>query len=219
MLACSAVFSWLNAQRLQAADAGVSRAWRLLALGWMAYFSGQLILAWYQLARGTDAPYPSAGDLFFLAAYPFFLAALFSFIKAYRGAGFGVGTERRENRLVAMAGAGCAVLAVPLLIPTARAETAPLETALNIAYPALDLMLVVPVIALVRMALAMRGGAMAGVWIALLAGFAFMCAGDVLFAYFSALGFKGLDPLVHTTYILSYGMVAEGARRQLAILS
>jgi hypothetical protein len=219
LLALAAAFAWFNGRRLAGADEGISRAWRLLSLGWMAYCAGQLVLAWFQLVRGTDAPYPSPGDLLFLLAYPFFFAALVAFIRAYRGAGWAVGSPGQQGRLAAAVGAGCAAVALPLLTPTAVAQTPPLQTALNMAYPALDLLLVIPLVLLLRMALALRGGAVAGVWIAVLAGFAFMCAGDVLFGYFSALGYKGLDPYVHATFILSYGLVAEGARRQHALLA
>ena len=83
----------------------------------------------------------------------------------------------------------------------------------------LDLALVVPVVLLVRMTMALRGGAVARVWTSVLAGFAFLCAGDILFAYLSALGRVGLDPFVHATYILAYGLVADGARRQRALLA
>jgi hypothetical protein len=107
---------------------------------------------------------------------------------------------------------------VPLLWPTATAPTHLYETALNLAYPVLDLALVVPLVLLVRVTMALRGGAVARVWTSILLGFAFMCAGDILFAYFSALGRVGLDPYVHATYILSYGLVAAGARRQHALL-
>ena len=46
-----------------------------------------------------------------------------------------------------------------------------------------------------------------------------MCAGDVLFAYFTALGQTGLDPFVHGAYILSYGLIAGGVRKHLALVA
>ena len=51
-----------------------------------------------------------------------------------------------------------------------------------------------------------------------LAGFVCLCFGDIFFAYFTALGQQHLDPYVHGTYILSYALVAGGARRQLELL-
>jgi hypothetical protein len=218
LLALSAYFSHRNARALANADDHVSEAWSRLAMGWMMYFLGQLCLGWYQL-RGLEAPYPSLGDAFFLGAYPFFIPSLVGFIRAYRSAGFALGTNRQQAVLGGAVGAVCLAVALPLLKPALLAPTPAVETALNLAYPVLDLALVVPVALLVRMVFAFRGGAVAWVWASLLAGFAFLSAGDVLFAHFSALGRVGLDPYVHATYILAYGLVADGARRQLALLT
>jgi hypothetical protein len=218
LLGAAALFSYRNSTGLSSGHEPVAAAWRRLAMGWLMYFFGQACLGWYQLWRGGTAPYPSIGDLFFLASYPFFFAALSGFLHAYRDAGYAVDTSAAQGRLAAYVSVGCLAVAVPLLHPAAVAPTRAAETALNLAYPLLDLALVVPVVLLVRMAVAFRGGEVARIWGCILAGFAFMCAGDVLFGYFSALGRVGLDPFVHATYILSYGLIAEGARRQLALL-
>jgi hypothetical protein len=45
-----------------------------------------------------------------------------------------------------------------------------------------------------------------------------MCAGDVLFAYLTALAQAGLDPFLHAAYIVSYGLVAAGVRRHLGLM-
>jgi hypothetical protein len=218
LLGLAAFYSYRNARGLATAQAGVAAAWGRLAAGWVCYFLGQLCLAWYQLLRATDAPFPSVGDALFLCAYPLFFVSLLGFLRAYREAGFAVGSAAAQGRLAGLVSAGCLAVAVPLLHPAAVAPTRAVETALNLAYPILDLALVVPVVLLVRMTLAFRGGTVARMWASVLAGFAFMCAGDVLFAYFSALGRTGLDPFVHATYLLSYGLVADGARRQSTLL-
>ncbi|HSD27319.1 MAG TPA: hypothetical protein VLL75_08440 [Vicinamibacteria bacterium] len=41
---------------------------------------------------------------------------------------------------------------------------------------------------------------------------------DACFAYFQSLGEVSLDPFVHATYLLSYGLIAGGADRQLELL-
>jgi len=217
LLACCAYFSWSNARALYTADHDISSAWVRLATGWTLYCMGQMTLGWYQIVKGTDAPFPSRADAFYLLAYPCFLAALLAFLHVYRQAGFGVGTVAQQWALGAAVGVSCLTVAIPLLRPALAAPTSTGETALNLAYPVLDLALVAPLVLLMRVAFALRGGSVAGVWAAVLAGFAFMCAGDVLFAHFSALGKVGLDPYVHATYIVSYGLVAEGARRQGAL--
>ena len=219
LLGLAAVFAHLSAQGLASAHDDVASAWRRLSLGFLLFFLGQASLGWYQLVKGTAAPYTSIGDAFFLAAYPFFFASLLGFLRGYREAGFAVDSASAQRQLAGYASVGCVAVAVVALRPTATAPTHLYETALNLAYPILDLALVVPVVLLVRLTLGMRGGAVARIWTSMLAGFAFTCAGDVLFGYFSALGRVGLDPYVHATYILSYGLMADGARRQRGLLA
>jgi hypothetical protein len=219
LLGCCAFFSFRNARALESADHDIASAWLRLAVGWLLYCLGQVTLGWYQIVKGTDAPFPSLGDAFFLLAYPCFLAALLAFLHVYRAAGFGVGTLAQQWALAGAVGVSSLTVAIPLLRPALAAPTSTGETALNLAYPVLDLALVVPLVLLMRVAFALRGGSVAGVWGPVLGGFAFMCVADVLFAHFSALGKVGLDPYVHATYIVSYGLVAEGARRQGALVA
>lgn len=219
LLVLAAVYSHLNASGLASAHDEVASAWRRLALGFTLYVLGQGSLGFYQVVKGTTAPFPSIADAFFLSAYPFFFVSLLGFLRGYREAGFSVDSATTQGRLAVFVSAGCLAVAVPLLHPTAAADTHLYETALNLAYPLLDLALVVPVMLLVRVTIGLRGGAVARIWTSMLAGFAFTCVGDVLFGYFSALGRVGLDPYVHATYILSYGLMADGARRQRALLA
>ena len=71
---------------------------------------------------------------------------------------------------------------------------------------------------LLRIALRLRGSRAGEVWLLLLGGFVFLCAGDACFAYFQSLGEVRLDPYVHGTYLLAYGLIAGGAHRQLELL-
>jgi hypothetical protein len=219
LLAVAGVYAHLSAQGLASAHDEVASAWRRLSIGFVLYVLGQASLGWYQVVQGTTAPFPSIADVFFLSAYPFFFVSLLGFLRGYREAGFAVDSPTAQRQLAAYVSVGCLAVALPLLHPTATAPTHVRETALNMAYPMLDLALVVPVVLLVRLTLGMRGGAVARIWTSMLAGFAFTCVGDVLFGYFSALGRVGLDPYVHATYILSYGLMADGARRQYGLLA
>src|SRR5262249_46209453 len=95
----------------------------------------------------------------------------------------------------------------------------PVAKALNAAYPLLDMALLVPLTLLLRTTWQFRGGSVGTAWLIVLSGFAFMCVGDVLFAYFSALGRTGLDPFVHAAYIVPSGSLAAGVRRHLALVA
>lgn len=188
-------------------------AWFLLSLGLLSTFAGQLCLAPFQIVFG-ETPFPSVADIFYVLAYPFLIAALLVFLNAYREAGLPLGSLLERGLLVA----GVGVLAVVILRPVAATPGPLLDRILTIAYPALDLVLLVPLVLLLRMALRLRGGRAGEVWLLLLSGFVFLCAGDICFAYLQSLGEEHLDPFVHATFILGYALIAAGAERQLRIL-
>lgn len=188
-------------------------AWFLLSLGLLATFAGQLCLAPFQLVHG-ETPFPGPGDIFYVTAYPFMIAALLVFLNAYREAGLPLGSAVERTLLVA----GVGIVAAVTLRPVAATPGPMLDRILTTAYPALDLVLLVPLVLLLRMALRLRGSQAGEVWLLLLSGFVFICAGDICFAYFQSLGEEHLDPFVHATFILGYALIAFGARRQLRIL-
>jgi hypothetical protein len=192
-------------------------AWFLLSLGLVSTFAGQLCLAPFQLVLG-ETPFPTPGDIYFVLAYPFFIAALLVFLHAYREAGFPIGSFAERAGLIAGVGVVAVVVAVPILKPVAATGGPLLERILNVAYPVLDLVLLVPLMLLLRIALRLRGSRAGEVWLLLLSGFVFLCAGDICFAYFQSLGELHLDPFVHATFILGYALIAGGAHRQLSIL-
>ena len=74
--------------------------------------------------------------------------------------------------------------------------------------------LLIPTVLLLRITLRFPGGAVWRVWIALLGGFVFVCAGDILFAWFTGFSMPRLDPLVDLMYIVGYGCLALGAAYQ-----
>jgi hypothetical protein len=130
-----------------------------------------------------------------------------------------MGSRAERTSLLAVTAAVCAALSFVVLRPVVLAEMPPLEKALSAAYPLLDMALLVPLALLLRTTWHFRGGSVGTAWILVLTGFVFMCAGDVLFAYFTALGLTGLDPFVHGAYILSYGLIAGGVGRHLALVA
>src|SRR4029450_9456525 len=66
-------------------------AWFLLSLGLLSTFAGQASLAPFQLVLG-ETPFPTPGDIFYVLAYPFLIAALLVFLNAYREAGMPLGS-------------------------------------------------------------------------------------------------------------------------------
>jgi hypothetical protein len=196
----------------------VRPAWGLLAAGVGATFVGQAFLAPYQILDGRS-PFPSFGDLFYLVAYPLLGAGLVWFSVAYDRAGFPVGSAGERLLILGLTTVAGVALALTVLRPVVHSEMPALDKALSVAYPALDLALLVPLALLLRITLRLRGGELGTAWLVVLSGFVLLCGADVLFAYLSALGRAGLDPFVHTGYIVSYGVIAGGIRAHLRLLA
>ncbi|HVO11753.1 MAG TPA: hypothetical protein VMX54_13515 [Vicinamibacteria bacterium] len=217
LLVAGALVAFACRDRLE--DGNPARpAWALLAAGLFATLAGQLSLAPYQLFSG-QSPFPSVGDLFYVLSYPFFIAAFLVFLRAYREAGFPMGSAAERVGIVAGVGLLAILLAVVILRPVAAAGGADLlERILSVAYPVLDLVLLLPLALLLRVALRLGTSRAGLVWGELLAGFVFLCLSDMLFAYLTALGQQHLDPYTHACYVLAYGLVTGGALQQLRLL-
>jgi hypothetical protein len=192
-------------------------AWFLLSLGLLSNFAGQLCLAPFQVVRG-ETPFPTAADMFFVLGYPFLIAALLVLLNAYREAGFPIGSLTERAATLGVVGVIAAAGVVPILRPVAASGGPLLDRILTVAYPLLDLLLLLPLALLLRVALRLRGSRAGEVWVLILGGIVFLCAGDICFAYFQSLGETQLDPFVHATFVLAYGLIAGGAHRQRRLL-
>jgi hypothetical protein len=217
-LLMAAIFAWSCARAFEPGNP-VRPAWGLLAAGSVAFFLAQLSYAPYQLVLNQDPPFPSLADVLFVLAYPLFAAALFSFIRGYRDAGYPLGSARTRWVIACAVAAACAVTGYFVLRPVIEGPSTGIAKLLNVAYPLLDFVLIVPTALLIRMTLAMRGGAAWKIWAALLGGFTFLCVGDLLFAYLPTLGRDSVDPLIHAMYILSYALTACGVIYQRELLA
>jgi hypothetical protein len=215
-LLAGATFAFRCRDRLEPGNPARA-AWFLLSLGVLATFVGQLSLAPFQLVHNVT-PFPSVADIYYLLSYPLLFAALLVILRAYREAGFPLGSVAERLGILAGVGVVAMLLLLAILRPVAEAEGAPLDRVLTVAYPILDLVLLLPLALLLRVALRLRGSRAGEVWLLLLSGIVFLCVGDACFAYFQSLGEQHLDPFVHATYLLSYGLIAGGARRQLDLL-
>ena len=218
LLLLSAASGWACTRRFESENP-IRPAWWRLSLGLTFLLVGQLVIAFYQLVLHVPIPFPSVADVFFVVAYPLLVSALVAFIRAYEEAGFPTGRPGERRIIGAATALACAAVAVPVLRPVLAADVATLEKILNALYPVLDFVLLVPTVILIRLSLRFRGGPVGRIWLLLLFGFVFLCFGDVLFAYLSALGQSALDPLVDGMYILSYGFLAGGALLQLRLLT
>ena len=213
-LVIAAAFSFRSAHLLGKGNPA-RRPWLILGAGLTAMSVGQALLVSYQFWTGST-PFPSQADFWFMLSYPLIIGALVTFAITYTRSGFSTAGLKAFAVIVFVA---VAAIAWPILSPVAHEPASPLATALNLAYPSLDLLLMVPIAVLLRITSRFRGGAVWPIWLSLLVGFIFTAAGDILFAYLSALGHNELDPLVHAMYIVAYGNLAWGALFQERLLA
>jgi len=199
-------------------DNPMRSTWRLFAAGFVAFAAGQAVLCTYQAVLRLPSPFPSLADVFFMCSYPLFLAALLQTIRAYGASGYPIGTAFERALTAAAVAAAAGAIGYPTLKPVVAIPAPPLEAFLNVAYPVLDLAVLIPVVILLRIAIRFRGGQVWKVWAGLLTGFVLMCVGDILFAYFTALERQDLDPLIHVMYVLAYAALARGALGQHQLL-
>ncbi len=197
----------------------VRTAWLLLALGLSAYVAAQSVLAFYQLVLGRAAPFPSIADFFFLPATLLLAVSLFLFVRVYKSVGFEVAETFEVSVVLFFVLSLLAVFFLVVGRPVLASEAPWAERALNIVYPVLDSILLIPAVLLLKMALSMRGGSLWKVWTALLLGFVFLAAGDILFAFFTTLDKNGLDPLLDVAFAWSYILIARAVVTQHGILA
>jgi hypothetical protein len=212
--------SWWSAHQISRAldaDNPARTPWRLFALGLACFFLGQAVLSGYQLLLG-ESPYPSLGDVFFLAAYPLLVLATIGLIRAYRDSGYPVGTPGELAKIVIGFAVLFTILGVLLLRPILAGSGPLLERLLTAAYPALDFVLLVPILLLLRISTRFRGGSIYRVWAALLVGLIALCAADILYAYFAVMDARRLEPLVDAFYVLSYLLLCLGTEGQRRLL-
>jgi hypothetical protein len=200
------------------ADNPAHRAWLLLTLGLGGLLVGQSILGYYQLVEGRPIVFPSPADFFFVLGSACLVVALLGFLRAYAASGLPVGSPRERWLLVLGAAAVCAVIVLPILQPVLETPAPALEKLLNLTYPLLDVLLLVPMLLLLRISFRFWGGRLWAVWGALAAGVLFTAAGDILFAYSSGLGLAHLEDLFDAMYILAFGCFAAGVLAQRDLL-
>jgi hypothetical protein len=212
MLWASFVFA-ARVARSYARGEAMRMGWLLTAAWLGAWAVAQSVLGFYQIGQGRSAPFPSLGDAFFMLGYPAMIAAFVVFVRALAATGL-VGALRGQLMFAIGAAVPALVLLVVVLRPVLAAEGAGIEKALNVAYPSLDVLALIPALVLARFGARLAGGALFFVWSLLSVGIVFMVAGDLLYAWFTALSFSALDPLLDVAYVLAYGLVARALYQQ-----
>lgn len=141
----AAVVAALLAARRCRAEPRVRRSWQLLALALAFYLLGDVVQTYYEVVARAK-PYPSLGDVGYLAFYPVALAALLR-----------LPVTRRSPRERVTLGLDCALVALSGAVPIWYVSLGPtlaaggqggVAMAVSLAYPLGDMVLLVGVAAL-----------------------------------------------------------------------
>jgi hypothetical protein len=217
LLAAGAYLSMRNARAMGGASVPIGRAWMLFAMGIWFFFLAELGEAYYQFVLHNLNPFPSVLDAFYIQAYPALLLGLIGFVRAYAAAGYPMGSTRDTVIITVVLTA----LGLAALWPVLRADSGefgPLVKLLAMAYPLLDIALLVAVGLLLRGARQFGGGHAWEVWAFIMAGMVVMVAGDFVYAYASLNAEDVVDPISEMLFVASYALLARGALRQLDLI-
>ena len=113
--------------------------WLLIALGQLLFVTGDVITYNYERFFGTELPYPSIGDVFYLSVYPCLFLGILLLIR-HRSPG-----RDRDSAIDSLiVGIGVGVLSWVFLIApyTHDSSLTTLQKLVSIGYPLMDLMLV-----------------------------------------------------------------------------
>jgi signal transduction histidine kinase len=174
--------------------------WWLFAAAMGAFAIADGLWQGYVLA-GSDLPYPSIGDAFYLAAYPLFFLGVLSLMRGSR--------PRRGDVLDGLiVGTAGSILVWELLVePTARQGDASLLTRLvSAAYPSMDILLVVGIATLL-----LSGRFRNPSFLVLLAGFCLTFAADLAYAVLTLKGEYVAGEWMDFGWMVSYGLLGVAA--------
>lgn len=211
---CSLGAAWFFIRRgAQQFESGnpARKPWRLLEFGLLGYFVAQLLLGSMNTFLADGAPFPSVADALFILSTVILVVAVMSFAKVYSLVGYVAGHRNQAFAIAIVMSIVLIFINWKALSPVVQADVPIIETVVNCAYPILDSLLAIASLVLLRITVGFLGGYLWRVWLALLAGFICLAAGDILYAYVSTMEMTNLDPIMDVMFTWSYLLLARGA--------
>ena len=206
--------------------------WLLIALGQLFFVTGDVITYNYERFFGTELPYPSVGDVFYLSVYPCLFLGILLLIR-HRSPG-----RDRDSAIDSLiVGIGVGVLSWVFLIAPYTHDTSltTVQKLVSIGYPLMDLMLVT-----VAIRLAVGRGRKNQAFYLLLAGVIALFITDALYgwaglhggydnqtgyleggwaAFYLLIGAAALHPAVRSFSERSFEVRTRLSRTRLAVLA
>ena len=188
-------------------SAGRQRAsWYLLAGAALSWGLGQAVWTWFEVVLDQTVPYPGLADVGYLGAVPLLLAGVLIFpSRSLRR----IGRARALlDGLLAIATLLFASYGTFLNVVYKASEGEWLERALAVTYPAADVVTVAVALAV----LARRTHRLSGPLPFVAAGIVSLAVADSAFAYLTAKGTYGDDPVTDLFWPLGFALLALASR-------
>ena len=179
-----------------------SRPWIVITAALLSFTAGDLTYMYISEVHGVADPFPSVGDVFYLAFYPLLVVGLVWLLRS------GAASRDRASLLDALtvtAGLGLLswIFMIRPLVETV--ELTWVEKSIAVAYPLFDVLLVT---VLIRMATAFHRSPSV---IMLTTGLAFLLVGDVLYSILQINSAYQLGGVVDLLYVILWTMVGAAA--------
>lgn len=176
--------------------------WVLIAAGQLCFAAGDAIWTYNDLVLGVN-PFPSAGDLAYLAAYPLLAVACLLLVRERQP-----GTEQPRLVDAGILTVGFGILAWTVFLQPIAAdpEVPALDRLVSVAYPVMDVLLIGIVARLAFAPVARRTAPRL-----LIASLALMFAADMVFTVQTASGGYAAGDTVDLLWLLSYVALAVAA--------
>jgi len=176
-------------------------------LGVVMWFLGELTWTLYEIALQISIPYPSLADAFYLAGYLPMTVGTFQLLLVFRDL-------ITRSRILFSAFLGALVVGLTsllLLEPLITNSTDLITMILDLAYPTLDVIVLIPCL---FMAVIFRGGVMAGSWRWISLGIALNVVADILFSHGTLTGWYFSGHPIELFYLWGYVSLGLGFQAQ-----
>ena len=180
-------------------------SWWLLAAACAAWGLGQAVWTWFEVVLDEPVPYPGWADVGYLGCVPLLLAGVLVFPSTSLRR---VGRARAVvDGLITMSALLFASYGTFLGVVYTTSEGGFLERAIAVTYPVADVVTVSVVLAV----LARRADRLAGPLPIVAGGLVALAVSDSAFAYLTAKGTYGSDPLSDIGWPLGFALIAYAA--------
>jgi len=186
------------------------KQWLAIGMGVMLYALGDVVWTYIEVIQRAEVPYPGLPDLMYGALYLFLGYGIVSAALAYRGLVKMKTPAVMSGVITVLMGAALYVVLIKDII--ADPSVGLLEKALDIYYPAADLVLLIgPAVFIVLVVAQLGKGALAAPWRFVMAGTVILGVADTVYQWLEWQGLYAAGNVVDLGWMLGYVLIAVGA--------